>query len=106
VGSRVLVGALRADFEGTVAEFDLPQSSVRGQLIAKGGGGAGQSLDLLTYDAGQVVATVVTLTGGFFSCPYLPRGMYTVVANRTVLRTFSLAHQQLLDVGQLELPTP
>jgi hypothetical protein len=105
-GSRVLIGALSAGFKGTAAEFDLPQGLVRGQLVTTGAGVSGHRLDVLSYDAGQMVATVSTLTGGFFSVPYLHPGTYAIVANQAVLGTFPLAHQQQLDVGRLEIHTP
>ena len=106
VGSHVAVGALPADFEGTAADFELPQTGVRGQLTAKDVGAVGQHLDILRYNDSQLAATVVTTTGGSFACPYLPGGMYVVAANQKVLGTFALGNQQQLELGLLQLPTP
>jgi len=106
VGSSVAVGALPADFEGTAADFELPQTGVHGQLTAKDVGAAGQHLDILRYNDSQLAATVVTMTEGFFACPYLPGGMYVVAANQKVLGTFALGNQQQLELGLLQLPTP
>jgi hypothetical protein len=53
-----------------------------------------------------VAASARTGEDGRFSVPYLPPGVYTIVAEGLPLRTVEVAAGKAVDLGPIVLPVP
>lgn len=97
----VRVGTLPED--ASTLDLTLPQGEVRGSLRRGEEAADPQVLRLVAIADASEAATALTLPDGSFAVPYLPPGLYTLLAGDRPLRTFQLGSDGREDLGGLQL---
>ncbi len=102
-GTEVRQAVLAADLDDPVVQLPLPQTSVHGVVVEGEAPLAQRPLQLMS--AGGVAAgSTGTDPGGGFLVPHLPPGLYHLLLDGRVLRSFELAPEERLDLGTVAAP--
>jgi hypothetical protein len=99
----VQVGSLPAEEEATKIELALPEGGLRGSLLRREEAVGAQLLRLVAASDGTVKATALTLADGSFAVPFLPPGVYSLLAGERPIRTFQIGLGSQEDFGVMQL---
>lgn len=105
-GGGVRVGALPAEYQGTLLTLDLAASSLIGSVTAGGEPVAGREVMLRSVPDDSLVAWSVTQPDGRFALLYLPPGMYSLLPSGGARPLLVLVAGPVTDVGRVALGAP